>query len=139
MNACAIVRVSKRFSNSIFIGNLLKSVLTNVVILSRKGYAEESYSNQINLNKPVLRLLTKDNCSLCEEAKHILVSAPGCYSERLVLEEVDILKEGNEELFDLYRYEIPVFFLGRTFISKNRLDLEKLDQALKKLESKANA
>ena len=71
---------------------------------------------------------------LCEEAKHILFSAPGNYEKRLVLKEVDIRAEGNEDLFDLYRYEIPVFFLGRKFISKNFIDLEKLEKELTKLE-----
>ena len=79
-------------------------------------------------NKPVLRLLTKANCTLCEDSKHKIFSAPGLYEKRLVLKEVNILKQGNEELFDLYRYEIPVFFLGKIFISKNKIDLDKLEQ-----------
>lgn len=54
--------------------------------------------------------------------------------ERLILKEVDIRAEGNEELFDLYRYEIPVFFLERKFVSKNFIDLEKLEKELVKLE-----
>jgi len=44
------------------------------------------------------------------------------------------LKEGNEDFFDLYRYEIPVFFLGTKFVSKNRLDDEKLLKLLKEKE-----
>ena len=75
--------------------------------------------------KPKLRLLTKRNCTLCEDAKQELWSIPGI-KERLDLVEVNILAEGNEDLFDLYRYEIPVFFLDRKFVSKNRLDQEKL-------------
>ena len=82
----------------------------------------------------MLRLLTKENCSLCEEAVQILFSAPNSYNERLILKEIDILEEGNEELFDLYRYEIPVFFLEKKFISKNKIDLSKLEQELQKLE-----
>ena len=87
------------------------------------------------LKKPVLRLLTKEDCSLCEEAVQILFSAPNSYNQRLILKEVDILEEGNEELFDLYRYEIPVFFLEKKFISKNKIDLCKLEQELQKLEN----
>ena len=147
MNICALASVLKRFPNSTFVGFIgpkerslvnIVNLVKNVLIVPRKRYSEEVYTNQTDLNKPVLRLLTKDNCSLCEESKSTLFSDPGGYNKRLVLEEVDILKEGNEELFDLYRYEIPVFFLGRKFISKNKLDLEKLDQALKKLESKSS-
>ena len=87
------------------------------------------------LKKPVLRLLTKEYCGLCEEAVQILFSAPNSYNQRLILKEVDILEEGNEELFDLYRYEIPVFFLEKKFISKNKIDLCKLEQELQKLEN----
>ena len=116
------------------VDNLICPVQSNILRLAVKRYSEESSSNHTSLRKPVLRLLTKDNCSLCEEAKSILFSAPGCYSERIVLKEVDILEKGNEELFDLYRYEIPVFFLERKFISKNRIDLAKLDQELNNLE-----
>ena len=83
----------------------------------------------------MLRLLTKEDCGLCEEAVHILFSAPNSYNQRLILKEVDILEEGNEELFDLYRYEIPVFFLEKKFISKNKIDLCKLEQELQKLEN----
>ena len=71
---------------------------------------------------------------LCEEAKDVLFSAPGKYYERLILKEVDIRAEGNEDLFDLYRYEIPVFFLERKFVSKNFIDLEKLEKELVKIE-----
>ena len=109
---------------SSIVGSHQKQILTSSMLKS------ESENKQTSV-KPVLRLLTKQNCSLCEEAKHVLLSAPNNYCDRLVLTEVDILQEGNEELFDLYRFEIPVFFLGPKFISKNYIDLEKLEQELK--------
>ena len=106
----------------------------NILKLSLNKLCHTSSGYEGSLKKPVLRLLTKENCSLCEEAVQILFSAPNSYNERLILKEIDILEEGNEELFDLYRYEIPVFFLEKKFISKNKIDLSKLEQELQKLE-----
>merc|ERR1719242_3014048 len=108
-------------------------VTANLKNISQNNFSSNSNGSKNN-NKPVLSLLTKENCSLCTEAKDVLFAAPCFYKERLVLQEVDILAEGNEELFDLYRYEIPVFFLGRVFISKNYIDLEKLKKELIKIE-----
>ena len=107
----------------------------NILKLSLNQLSHTSSGYEGPLKKPVLRLLTKDNCGLCEEAVQILFSAPNSYNQRLILKEVDILEEGNEELFDLYRYEIPVFFLEKKFISKNKIDLCKLEQELQKLEN----
>ena len=140
MNVSALTRLSKRFIKTCFVSidSKAKDIFTNTSINSSiirfRNFSSLSEDNHSNVSKPLLRLLTKENCMLCEEAKHILFSAPGNYEKRLVLKEVDIRAEGNEDLFDLYRYEIPVFFLGRKFISKNFIDLEKLEQELTKLE-----
>jgi hypothetical protein len=114
--------------------NLYQTVLVNNFVVPQRKWSDLSN----DANKPVLRLLTKANCTLCEDSKHKIFSAPGLYEKRLVLKEVNILKQGNEELFDLYRYEIPVFFLGKIFISKNKIDLDKLEQELQKLEINAS-
>jgi hypothetical protein len=50
--------------------------------------------------------------------------------------EVDITAEGNEALYDLYRFEIPVFFLETKYVCKNRIDVEKLSRALDDFEKK---
>ena len=44
--------------------------------------------------------------------------------------EVDITLDENSGLFDLYRYEIPVFFLESKFVCKNRIDLDRLKLVL---------
>ena len=44
--------------------------------------------------------------------------------------EVDITLDENSALFDLYRFEIPVFFLESRFVSKNRIDVDRLLQVL---------
>ena len=135
--------ISKRFTTTFYPSYLTSKqknvkcqnlTCLNILKLSLHKLCHTSSGYQGSLKKPVLRLLTKENCSLCEEAVQILFSAPNSYNERLILKEIDILEEGNEELFDLYRYEIPVFFLEKKFISKNKIDLSKLEQELQKLE-----
>ena len=141
MNVCALRNLSKRFFKRCISVTDAKSDIdittisrSNLYTFSRHLSSSSEVDKKVG-NKPVLRLLTKENCMLCEEAKHILFSAPGNYDKRLVLKEVDIRAEGNEDLFDLYRYEIPVFFLGRKFISKNFIDLVKLEEELTKIEN----
>ena len=114
--------------------NIVTSILCKTLNVSINNYSDIKQNIE---NKPILRLLTKDNCSLCEEAKQTL-SVSGRFDGQFVLQEVDILQEGNEELFDLYRYEIPVFFLEKKFISKNRIDIDKLQQELEKLKKVRN-
>ena len=135
--------ISKRFTTTFYPSYLTSKQINvkcqnltclNILKLSFNKLCHTSSGHEGSLKKPVLRLLTKENCSLCEEAVQILFSAPNSYNERLILKEIDILEEGNEELFDLYRYEIPVFFLEKKFISKNKIDLSKLEQELQKLE-----
>ena len=135
--------ISKRFTTTYYPSYLTSKqknvkcqnlTCLNILKLSPNKLCHTSSGYEGSLKKPVLRLLTKENCSLCEEAVQILFSAPNSYNERLILKEIDILEEGNEELFDLYRYEIPVFFLEKKFISKNKIDLSKLEQELQKLE-----
>ena len=146
MNVHILVRSSKRLLNDCIITlnkskqsvvNVCMPVTENLKNISQNNFSSNSNGSKNNY-KPVLSLLTKENCSLCTEAKDVLFAAPCFYKERLVLQEVDILAEGNEELFNLYRYEIPVFFLGRKFISKNKIDLSKLEQELKNLEENLN-
>ena len=140
MNVFKLAKSSKRLIKTCFSSGDSKAKYSfqskSISRLSNfhRNLSNSSEENNSNTNKPLLRLLTKENCMLCEEAKHVLFSAPGKYEERLILKEVDIRAEGNEELFDLYRYEIPVFFLERKFVSKNFIDLEKLEKELVKIE-----
>jgi glutaredoxin len=86
---------------------------------------------------PTLTLYTKDPCSLCDEAKEQLKCSSTAIGQRVKLVEVDITDDGNEAMYDLYKYEIPVFFLGKKFLCKNRIDLEKLELKLKDMETKS--
>ena len=53
----------------------------------------------------------------------------------MTLETIDIEEDGNEEWFNKFRYEIPVFFLDKKFLCKNRIDLDSFHSALEKYHS----
>jgi len=50
---------------------------------------------------------------------------------------IDIEEEGNEEWFNKFRYEIPVFFLDKKFLCKNRIDLDAFNSALEEYHTKS--
>jgi len=84
--------------------------------------------------KPVLTLFTKDFCPLCDDALDELGDAN---LDKVTLETIDIEEEGNEEWFNKFRYEIPVFFLNKKFLCKNRIDLDAFNSALEEYHAKS--
>ena len=82
--------------------------------------------------KLTLKLLTKEECQLCDEALiQIEENLSKDMLERLQIVKVDITEDGNESLFDRWRYEIPVFYLENKFLCKNRIDIVKLVEMMK--------
>ncbi|MEW6730461.1 MAG: glutaredoxin family protein [Acidobacteriota bacterium] len=58
--------------------------------------------------KIVVTIYSKPGCCLCDEAKANILASPCCH--QIELREVNI--ETDAELFERYRYEIPVIFIG---------------------------
>ncbi|XP_071794222.1 glutaredoxin-like protein C5orf63 homolog isoform X2 [Asterias amurensis] len=84
-----------------------------------------------DVNKlPILTLFTKDNCSLCDDAKDVLKK----YNNQFVLEEVYIDKPENRDYFSKYRYDIPVFHFNGEFLMKHRVDEGLFTETLDKYE-----
>ncbi|XP_064358018.1 glutaredoxin-like protein C5orf63 homolog [Dromaius novaehollandiae] len=81
-------------------------------------------------NKPVLTLFTKEPCPLCDEAKEVLEP----HKKRFILQEVDITLPENSSWYDKYKYDIPVFHLNGKFLMKHRVDIQKFEDQLTKLE-----
>ncbi|XP_035166545.1 glutaredoxin-like protein C5orf63 homolog isoform X3 [Oxyura jamaicensis] len=81
-------------------------------------------------NMPVLTLFTKKPCPLCDEAKEALEP----YKRRFILQEVDITLPENSAWYDKYKYDIPVFHLNGKFLMKHRVDIQKFEDQLSKLE-----
>jgi len=70
-----------------------------------------------------LTIYSKKDCHLCEEAKSVLAKYP------VEIEEIDI--ETDPQLFEKYRYEIPVIFLDDRKLFKYRVDEKKLQQLIR--------
>ncbi|XP_074851130.1 glutaredoxin-like protein C5orf63 homolog [Carettochelys insculpta] len=85
-------------------------------------------------NIPVLTLFTKKLCPLCDEAKEELEP----YKNRFILQEVDITLPENSVWYDRYKYDIPVFHLNGQFLMKHRVDVQKFENQLVKLELQNN-
>ncbi|XP_077988584.1 glutaredoxin-like protein C5orf63 homolog [Glandiceps talaboti] len=91
----------------------------------------KTYSTGLPKSLPILTLYTKDICPLCDDAKKVLEK----YSNRFSLEEVYITRQGNEEWYRRYRYDIPVFHFNGTFLMKHRVDEKLLEDTLQIYES----
>ncbi|XP_053911072.1 glutaredoxin-like protein C5orf63 homolog isoform X1 [Cuculus canorus] len=69
-------------------------------------------------------------CPLCDEAKEALEP----YKGRFILQEVDITLSENSVWCDKYKYDIPVFHLNGKFLMKHRVDIQKFEDQLMKME-----
>uniref|UniRef100_A0A8D0FVU0 Glutaredoxin-like protein n=1 Tax=Strix occidentalis caurina TaxID=311401 RepID=A0A8D0FVU0_STROC len=69
-------------------------------------------------------------CPLCDDAKEVLEP----YKRRFILQEVDITLPENSAWYDKYKYDIPVFHLNGKFLMKHRVDIQKFEDQLMKLE-----
>lgn len=68
----------------------------------------------------IVTLYTKPGCHLCEDAKAAI--APLLKEFDAALQEVNI--EEDPEAFELYRYDIPVLFIGDHKAAKHRVNPE---------------
>jgi glutaredoxin len=73
-----------------------------------------------------IKILSKPDCHLCDEAKETIQRV----TKRLPIE-IDVIDiEKDPELFNQYRYDIPVIFLDERKIFKHRVDEQKLKKIL---------
>jgi glutaredoxin len=74
---------------------------------------------------PKVTLYSKAGCHLCDEARDMLdeIATQVPYD----LTEIDIRKD--LQLFELYRYRIPVILLNETVIAEGRIDYNSLAHA----------
>jgi glutaredoxin len=74
-----------------------------------------------------IRILSKPDCHLCDEAKEKIERV----TKRLPVEIEMINIEKDPELYNQYRFDIPVIFLDGRKIFKHRVDEEKLKKILR--------
>lgn len=80
-----------------------------------------------------IKIYSREECHLCEEAKNILVRFAARYP--LEIEEIDIDKDANAS--EKYRHEIPVIFLENRKLFKYKIDEEKLRKAIEAAQLKS--
>jgi glutaredoxin len=73
-----------------------------------------------------IKILSKPDCHLCDEAKETIQRV----TKRLPIDIEVIDIEKDPELFNQYRYDIPVIFLDERKIFKHRVDEPKLKKIL---------
>jgi glutaredoxin len=73
-----------------------------------------------------IKILSKPDCHLCDEAKETIQRV----TKRLPIEMEVINIEKDPDLFNQYRYDIPVIFLDERKIFKHRVDEQKLRKIL---------
>jgi hypothetical protein len=78
---------------------------------------------------PVVRLFTKEGCTLCDKVKGVLVESKDEYPHSL--EQVDITDaEHADTWFSKYKYDIPVLHIGNHYWIKHRLEVEEAKAGL---------
>ena len=93
----------------------------------------KNVSRAVSSNQTLtLKLLTKEECQLCDIAKEqIMTNLDKRLLPKIQIKEIDITEDGNEDLYDRWKWEIPVFYLEDKFLCKNRIDLELLKERIK--------
>lgn len=76
-----------------------------------------------------LRIYSKPDCHLCEEAKHVLDKVAAEF--HATVEVIDI--EQDKEAYEKYSDEIPVIFVDDVKLFKYRVDEKKLRKVLSKV------
>ncbi|KAL1457842.1 hypothetical protein WDU94_008032 [Cyamophila willieti] len=122
-NMIQLVQALKANQKGIVVHGTSESAVS--ILIEKLPVKSNSITSQ---KKPVLTLYTKDPCPLCDELK--LELAP--YLERVHLEDVYLTPESY--WYKLYRYEIPVLFLGGRFVCRNKFDSRVFQKILQDIE-----
>jgi len=81
-------------------------------------------------SRPLVELLSKPDCHLCTEAKHLLRELQGIYS--FTLREINILND--QELSAQYGEDIPVVLINGRKAFKHRIDIRQFVRRLQRLQ-----
>jgi glutaredoxin len=81
------------------------------------------------LPRMIIEIYSKDDCSLCDEAKHVLEQVRNRVPP-FELRMVDITKD--PVLFARYQYDIPVVFIDGQKAFKHRLDPSEVERRLQR-------
>jgi thiol-disulfide isomerase/thioredoxin len=77
---------------------------------------------------PVIKLFTKEGCTLCDKVKDVLLEIVNEYPHSLL--QVDITDHEHTEWFARYKYDIPVLHMNDIYWTKHRLSKDDAVSAL---------
>lgn len=83
------------------------------------GFNASVYSVKLMRTPPVVTLFTKPQCSLCDTAKFLIQRAKVQVS--FDFQSCDISAQGNEALFEKYKYDIPVVHLDGVEVFRHHI------------------
>lgn len=105
----------------------MKFLSTFMLKISQTSLPRRNFTTTHFLSKQIkLVLYTKEDCSLCDEAKDIIEDL---YPNKFEIEEVDITKN-NRELFRKFKLDIPVFYYNGEFLMMHRVDKKALEKVI---------
>ena len=81
-------------------------------------------------NFPIVQLYTKEGCTLCDKVSDILKSIRDEHPHSL--EAVDITDPDKSEIYDKYKWDIPVLHIDGKYWTKHKLDSMEAIDALTK-------
>ena len=76
-----------------------------------------------------VEIYSKPDCPLCDEAKAVLREV----QQRVPFELVEVNIESDPALFERYRYDIPVVFIGGQKAFKHRLNAHLVEERLRRV------
>lgn len=85
-------------------------------------------TSQDSKGHPIIQLYTKEGCTLCDKAKDVLLSVRETHPHSL--EAVDITDPDKEDIFDMYKWDIPVLHINGLYWTKHRLTSDEAEKAL---------
>lgn len=69
---------------------------------------------------PIVTLFTKDGCTLCDKVADVLRNIRYDYPHSL--EAIDITDEDKTDIYDMYKWDIPVLKINDIYWTKHRLE-----------------
>jgi thiol-disulfide isomerase/thioredoxin len=79
---------------------------------------------------PVVILFTKEGCTLCDKVKDILISVRDDNDCPHSLEAVDITDADKTDIYEKYKYDIPVLHVNGQYWTKHRITAEEAVQGI---------
>ena len=126
--ACSGRRLPTTVGSSIFVAKALSAPsaftppplrrISRTRLCERRSVSGEVYAAS-EADAPVVKLFTKEGCTLCDKVKDVLQQCSG--DEPHTLLAVDITDADKRDWWDRYKYDIPVLHVNDAYWTKHGL------------------